>query len=85
MNYNVRLNKNGKLLLVQAKDDAFVMNYKGSVEKTINFYAKWFSPDKYYNMLVEYGAGWLEAIQKTVKHTENLERLVKVAPDLSLN
>lgn len=75
--------KNGELFVSAGKEN-FEMPYKGSVEKTIKNYSKLFNPDTYYDMLVEYGVGWLEAISRTVNRVEKLEELVQISPKLKI-
>ena len=71
-------------LIVSAGKENFEMPYKGSVEKTIKSYSKLFNPDTYYDMLVEYGIGWLEEISRTVNRVEKLEELVQISPKLKI-
>ena len=76
--------KDGELIVSDGKEN-FEMPYKGSIEKSIKNYSKLFNPDTYYDMLVEYGVGWLEAISRTVNRVEKLEELVRISPTLKLN
>ena len=70
--------KNGELIASDGKEN-FEMPYMGSIEKTIKNYSKLFNPDAYYDTLVEYGVGWLEAISRTVNQVEKLEELVQIS------
>lgn len=70
--------KNGELIVSDGKEN-FEMPYMGSIERTIRRYSKLFNPDAYYDTLVEYGVGWLEAISRTVNRVEKLEELVQIS------
>ena len=75
--------KNGELFVSAGKEN-FEMPYMGSIERTIRRYSKLFNPDAYYDTLVEYGVGWLEAISRTVNRVEKLEELVQISPKLKI-
>ena len=83
--YDVKLNAKANCLEIYTDKEAFIMNWRGSIQRSVKKYHNHFNPDHYYEDMIKSGFGWLEAIQKTVIRTEELDKLEKDAPKLSFN